>query len=61
MYPVCKCHLDSQDLSLQCPEVRKEIDCTGGIREIYGEGIRKEKVQTVINIIDFRRSKIGNG
>ena len=42
MCPLCMLHLDSQDLSLQCPEVRKKINHTvGDIKEIYGEKILK--------------------
>ena len=61
MCPVCTLHLDNQDLSLQCPEVRKEINCTGDIRELYGNAIRVEIVQTVTKVIQFRKSKIENG
>ena len=61
MCPICELHLDSQDLSLQCPEVRNEINCTGDIREIYWEGMRKEIVQTISKVIEFRRNKIENG
>ena len=61
MCPICELHLDSQDLSLQCPEVRNEFNCTGDIREIYGEGMRKEIVQTISKVIEFRRNKIENG
>ena len=61
MCPVCTLNLDSQELSLQCPVVMKEIHCTGDIREIYGDAIRKEIVQTVTKVIEFRRSKIENG
>ena len=35
MCPLCKLHLDNQDLCLQCPEVVKEIKCRGELREIY--------------------------
>ena len=42
-------------------KLKNEINCTGDIREIYGEGMRKEIVQTISKVIEFRRNKIENG
>ena len=61
MCPLCMLHLDSQDRSLQCPEVRKEINHTGGdIKEIYGEKIGKDIVNTVTKVMEIRKKMIEN-
>ena len=61
MCPLCSLHLDSQDLGLQCPEVRKEIHHSGGdIKEIYGEKIGKDIVNTVTKVMEIRKKMIEN-
>ena len=61
MCPVCMLHRDSQDLSLQCPEVKKEIGHNeGDIRELYGENIGRNIVNTVTKVLEIRKKMIDN-
>ena len=56
MCPLCMLHLDSQDLCLQCPEVRKQTNTSGeDIKEIYGEKIGKDVVDTITKVMEIRR------
>ena len=57
--PPCHLHYDSQELSLQCPEIRKEMKVVGNIEEIYNEDIGKAIVGTLTKITEIRKNKIG--
>ena len=57
--PLCHLHYDSQELSLQCPEIRKEMKVVGNIEEIYQEDIGKIIVGTLTKITEIRKNKIG--
>jgi hypothetical protein len=57
--PLCHLHYDSQELSLQCPEIRKEMKVVGNIEEIYNEDIGKAIVGTLTKITEIRKNKIG--
>ena len=61
MCPICNLHYDNQNLCLQCPEIKKEINCSGEIREIYENSTRKELVETMTSIMSFRKKYIENG
>ena len=60
MCPLCKLHLDNQDLCLQCPEVAKNIQTTGNIKEIYGENINKEIVTYMTKVAKLRKLESEN-
>ena len=45
--PLCKLHLDNQELSLQCPVIRKEIEVKGKLADIYKQNISYDIVETV--------------
>jgi hypothetical protein len=47
--PLCKLHLDSQQLSLQCPVIRIAIDVNG-----YRDNISYEIIHTVSKISEYR-------
>ena len=40
--PLCETHLDTQELSFQCPEIKAAIDPQRDIRDIYNEYISNE-------------------
>ena len=53
--PLCKLHLDNQELSLQCPVIRKEIEVKGKLADIYKENISYDIIKTVSKISEYRR------
>ena len=56
MCPLCLLHPDNQDLSLQCPEVRKEINHSkGDIKEIYGDKIGRDIFNIVTKVMELRK------
>ena len=57
--PLCKLHLDNQEMSFQCPEIIKEVTINGSISDIYKENIKIETVDTVIRISEYRKRKLG--
>ena len=60
MCPLCKLHIDTQDLCLQCPEVAKKIKSSSDFKEMYGETIKKEIVKTVSQVIRLRSQENEN-
>ena len=52
--PLCNLHLDNQEMSMQCPEVKKVMKIEGNMEDIYKETIKKEIVETITKI---RREK----
>ena len=55
--PLCNLHLDNQEMSMQCPEVKKVMKIEGNMEDIYKETIKKEIVETITNITKIRREK----
>ena len=55
--PLCKLHFDSQELSLQCPEIRKELEIkAGNYEEIYKDNIESSNiVKTLVEITKIRK------
>ena len=55
VWPLCTLHLDNQELSLQCPVIRKEIDVKGKLADIYKENISYDIIKTVSKISEYRK------
>ena len=55
--PLCNLHLDNQEMSMQCPEVKQVMKIEGNMEDIYKETIKKEIVETITNITKIRREK----
>ena len=53
--PLCKLHLDNQEMGFQCPEIKKEIEINGSIDEIYIGEIKKETIKTMTKILEIRK------
>ena len=53
--PLCHLHLDNQEMSFQCPIIRKEINIQGNINDIYRTFINKETVHTIMKISELRK------
>ena len=58
--PLCKLHFDSQELSLQCPEIRKELEIkAGNYEEIYKDNIESSNiVKTLVEITEIRKLRL---
>ena len=52
--PLCHTHLDNQEMSYQCPEIKKEIDIKGNFSDIYNENIQNETIETIVRISRYR-------
>ena len=53
--PLCHLHLDNQEMSFQCTEIKKEIEIKGSISDVYKESIQSETIQTLIKISELRK------
>ena len=58
--PLCKLHLDNQEMGFQCPEIKKEIEINGSTDEIYRGEIKMETIRTMTKILEIRKSRIEN-
>ena len=56
--PLCFSHLDNQELSFQCPVIKKEIEIEGNISEMFKEDIETKAIQTILKIRNFRKLKL---
>ena len=52
--PLCLTHLDNQEMSYQCPEIKKKIDIKGKLNDIYNENIQSETIETIVRISRYR-------
>ena len=63
MCPLCKIHIDSQSLLLQCPEVRKELSTNFGsltipsIDEVFMDSIDENTAKVLKIAMDIRNKK----
>lgn len=53
--PLCNLHLDNQDMSLQCPVIRNNMEVKGEIADIYKEKISYDIIKTVSKISEYRK------
>ena len=58
--PLCQNHLDNQEQSYQCAEIRKGVDVKGNLSDIYKDEIKPETIQTAVKIAEFRKQKLGH-
>ena len=58
--PLCKLHYDNQELSLMCPEIRNEIQVKGNMKDIYDDDIKENIIETITNIMELRKQKLGS-
>ena len=59
MCPLCQTHLDNPQMSFQCLVIRKEIEISGKLEDIYKEQINMKTIKTLEKIMDIRRAKLG--
>ena len=55
--PLCKLHLDNQEMSLQCPEIIKHVNVKGNLSDIYKHKISYDIVRTLTEISEYRKEK----
>ena len=53
--PLCGTHLDNQQLSMQCPVIKKNVTVKGDMADIYKEDINIETIKTISKISEFRK------
>ena len=56
--PICKTHIDSQSLSLQCQPIKANLKIVCDISDIYGSNISKESVDTITKISKYRKETL---
>ena len=52
--PLCKTHLDSQNLSFQCPLVKENVKIEGQYYTIFTDNTDTKLVNTLVNVTKFR-------
>ena len=55
--PLCNVHLDNQEMSYQCPQIKSEVQIEGKIEDIYKEEINVKTVKTIAKITEVRKSR----
>ena len=60
MCPLCFIHLDNQEMSFQCPDIKKEIEIKGDISDIYKTNIGQGTIETVLKITEYRKRRLEN-
>ena len=56
--PLCETHLDKQELSYECPTIKKEVAITGSFSDIYSEEIELNTVETIKKITEVRKEML---
>ena len=56
--PLCKLHLDNQQMSLNCPVIRQAVDVKGEMADIFKDNISYEIIHTVSKISEYREENI---
>ena len=56
--PLCRTHLDNQDLSFQCPTIRNELNISGEISDVYKEDINLQLIKDIARISAYRKEKL---
>ena len=57
MCSLCTLHLDNQEMGFQCPEIKKELQISGSMEDLYKENIPIETIRTIATISDIRKSR----
>ena len=60
MCPLCKLHLDNQEMSYQCEAIKAEITVTGRLENIFEENISVETAQMIMKITEVRKLILEN-
>ena len=52
--PLCSTHIDSQENSLYCPTLRRELVIKGNYPDIFSKNIPEELTKTIFDIYTYR-------
>ena len=58
--PLCTLHLDSQDMGPACPIIRRDINMSGNFSDLYNNYARKEIIEDMEKVIEYRARKKQN-
>ena len=58
--PLCTLHLDSQDMGPACPIIRRDINMSGNFSDLYNNYARKEIIEEMEKVIEYRARKKQN-
>ena len=61
MCPLCKSHVDDQDLSYTCPVILSEVQLLEGSNDVYRDDIKIETVHNITKITEHRTFKMEEG
>ena len=53
--PLCKNHLDKQELSYNCTTIKSNMEIKGEIDEIFSDHISKQTVETIEKLTNLRK------
>ena len=53
--PLCSAHVDSQENSLDCPTLRREVRIKGSYSDIFSENIPEDLTKTIFDIYNYRK------
>ena len=52
--PLCESHVDNQELSFICPEIKNKVVICGKMSDIYRDDIKLETVEAIQKITQIR-------
>ena len=53
--PLCLSHVDSQEESMNCPTLRRELRINGDYKDLFSKDIPSDLVQTLFDIYTYRK------
>ena len=53
--PLCKLHLDNQEMSMQCPEIINKVEIKGKLEDLFKDEIKPEIIETITKITKIRK------
>ena len=46
-------------MSMTCPEITKEVKIKGSMKDLFKDEIETEIIETITNIMDVRKQRLG--
>ena len=53
--PLCSAHVDSQENSLACSTLRRELRVKGNYHDIFSENIPEDLINTIFDVYNYRK------
>ena len=54
---LCNLHLDSQDMSLICPLLRRDLRNKGNLEDVYNQHVNIQTIKMIEEIQEYRKEK----